>query len=236
MTMIWVTRPGSMGQALCQRLEVLGCQTRQASPINIQQVPVTACQRQQLAYADWLIFVSPNAVDYYPEPIARQAKIAVVGEATCQNLQAYHYSVDVTPSSFSSDGLLQTAPFQQDSIQGQQVIIVKGQGGRQEWINTLKQRGAQVSELVCYRRQVKSDYFPADYYQQSNWLIVTSSSILDALCQLTPQGQQSCLQQLQLVVSSQRLADEATALGFVNIHQCDSAHRDDIAKFFSELD
>lgn len=232
MTMIWVTRPGSMGQALCRRLEVLGYQTRQASPINIQQVPVTTCQRQQLAYADWLVFVSPNAVDYYPEPIARQAQIAVVGKATCQNLQAYHYSVDVTPSSFSSDGLLQTAPFQQDSIQGQQVIIVKGQGGRQEWINTLKQRGAHVSELVCYRRQVKSDYFPADYYQQSDWLIVTSSSILQALWQLTPQDQRDHLQQLQLLVSSQRLLDDAKARGFANIYRCNSAHRDDIVNFF----
>lgn len=230
--MIWVTRPGSMGQVLCRRLEALGYQTRQASPIDIKKVPVTFEKRQQLAQADRLIFISPNAVDYYPGSIPNHVSIAVVGEATCQALQAYQYSVDVTPASFSSEGLLQTVAFQQDAIQGQQVVIVKGQGGRGDLADALKQRGAYISELVCYQRQPKSNYFPADYYQQSQWVIVTSSSILQALWQLTPQDQRDHLQQLQLLVSSQRLADEATAMGFINIYQCSSAHRDDIERFF----
>lgn len=235
MTIIWVTRPGLIGHALCQKLEALGYQTWQASPIEIQPLSVYQDSLKRIAGADWLIFVSPNAVDYYPGPINTQAQLAVIGEATCQALQSYNYSVNLIPQSFSSEGLLQTSAFQSSALKGQNVVIIKGEGGRQELASTLKQRGARVSEVSCYRRQQKSQVLSSDYYINSDWLVVTSQSILQSLWQLTPYDQQSNLQCLPLLVSSQRLVSKAKSMGFQTIYQCDNAHRQAIVDFFYYL-
>ena len=229
--MIWITRPGSMGQALCQRLEALGYQTRQASPIDIVPLTVNSSKLEQLRQANWLIFISPNAVDYYPGVIPKQARLAVVGEATAQTLKAYNYSVDLIPVSYSSDGLLQAISAY--TMQNQRVVIVKGEGGQPKLHKRIDEFGAQAAEVAVYKRQQKSTYFPAIYYQSADWVVVTSQSILQSLYRLTPSEQLEQLFGIPLLVSSEKIFHLAAEMKFQFIKVCDSAHRDDIEAFFT---
>lgn len=230
MSKIWVTRPGAIGQALCRRLEAIGHQPFLASPIEIIPISLTADQRAILQKGDFVVFVSPNAVEYYPANISQQGKIAAIGEATAQALQACHFSVDIIPQWFSTEGLLQTESFQ--SIQDKTIVIAKGQGGRQALVHNLRHRGAIVYEIPLYKREPKQHCFSQAYYLGSDWLVVTSQSILKNLWRLTPTDQQPLLQKIPLLVSSQRLVDTAHQLGFQTIKQSQGAHRLAIVEFF----
>jgi uroporphyrinogen III methyltransferase / synthase len=156
---IVLTRPEGRGMGLSKLLEEAGAE--------VVPIPLLAIESSQEAVAgferlngsehwDWIIFISTNAVRAALEASGWQAqrspetRIAAVGDATRDALEAQGVRVDLVPSQFSSEGLLEDARLA--DVQGQRILIVRGEGGREFLRETLVSRGAEVFVAELYRR------------------------------------------------------------------------------------
>lgn len=108
---------------------------------------------------DWVVFVSPGAIDValgaLQRPWPARVGIAVVGPGSALAL-GRHPAIGsdvrvVRPESepFDASALLRTPPF--DAPVGLRVLVVRGESGRDDWIATLGRRGARVETLGLYR-------------------------------------------------------------------------------------
>jgi len=173
---------------------------------------------------DFLIFVSPNAVenalDFMP-PQGRPARptLVAIGQATAQTMESAGLPVDLLPkSSHTSEGLLELKELQ--DVTGKRIIIVRGEGGRSLLGDTLRERGAEVAYAEVYARSlpdVADDKFDRLCVDPGiDLCIATSNEALENLCSMA--GEVGCikLRGLPLMVISERAADLATKLGFHN--------------------
>lgn len=157
---VLVTRPQEQAAPLCQLIAAHGGAAHVFPLLEIH--PAQDMQRaraafMQLARYQWIIFISANAV-YQGWPFIAAAgglpatlQVAAVGKATANAILAQGGRVDLIPQSdYSSEGLLATSPMQ--TVQGQAVLIVRGEGGKETLAITLRARGAQVEYAEVYRR------------------------------------------------------------------------------------
>ncbi|PVZ70333.1 uroporphyrinogen-III C-methyltransferase [Pelagibaculum spongiae] len=165
---ILLTRPAGQNELWQQALEVSGARCFQLPLIEITSTLSNASSNSSKTHksssSDWLIFVSPNAVRHgLPslEPLASKTQIAAVGKATARMLSAAGIANVVQPKSEqNSEGLLALDCFAQ--IEKQNILIVRGDGGRDLLANALTERGAKVDYFECYQRSCpqyeKSDF------------------------------------------------------------------------------
>jgi uroporphyrinogen-III synthase len=157
---VLVTRPAGQAQRLCGLLEAAGHECVRLPTIEIQ--PAADPYRLE-AIADTLedydlaVFVSVNAVQMGLEPILDQrdwpehTQIATVGARSAEALTAYGLSVDLVPEHrFNSEALL--ALEELEDMSGRNVVIFRGNGGREVLRDTLLERGAEVEYVEVYRR------------------------------------------------------------------------------------
>jgi len=162
---IVVTRPRAQAAALAALIEAEGGIPVIFPVIDIQpaldQAPLASTELGDYQLA---VFISPNAVDYSlptllagrPWPSALQA--AAVGAGTVKALEKFGVGGTVAPSvRFDSEGLLELPAMQAERVAGQRVLILRGDGGRELIADTLRERGATVDYLSCYRRLPPSD-------------------------------------------------------------------------------
>ena len=155
-----LTRPDGSNQALAARLEAAGMEVIVRPLIAIAQLHLGhEGQRlvEQLERFDAAIFVSRHAANYGMEAIDRYwpalpqgLSVYAVGPGTAAALAAYGVEA-VTPKTPGSEGLL-TLPGLQ-AVQGKEILIAKGQGGRALLQDTLTHRGAKVACLESYQRR-----------------------------------------------------------------------------------
>ena len=114
---------------------------------------------ERLADYSLAVFISPNAVDYsLPDLLARGAwppglVPAAVGQGTVRALAAHGVAGCVAPTErFDSEALLELPALQAERVAGRQVVIFRGDGGRELLADTLRERGAAVDCIPCYRR------------------------------------------------------------------------------------
>lgn len=212
------TRPSHQSAQLEQLIHDAGGVAINFPVIAINAVDKQYWQQQTLNNVDWLMFVSPNAVacfsQAWQQPIPSGIKlVAVGGESTACAMRKAGLAVDyVPPPASGSDGLITLTELQ--SLSGQQVVIVRGDGGRELLANTLAKRGATISYMDVYRRSVpvytKQQLKPAF---TADSIISTSVSGLDNLIFLL-QDQLSALKQKPLIVFSERIRQHAQQAGF----------------------
>ena len=156
MTAVVLTRPQADSERLSQTLQSEGFQTRVMPIMTIEAIPDAERALSPSLSDDALcIFVSANAVRFgLPQlgpDLARCPDLTViaVGNKTRDTLVAEGIQAQV-PFRADSEGLLAmpalSAPDARD------VVIVKGEGGRELLASELTRRGARVTEWVCYRR------------------------------------------------------------------------------------
>ncbi|MCY4282293.1 MAG: uroporphyrinogen-III synthase [Gammaproteobacteria bacterium] len=229
---IWVTRPAQQAGELCRMIA-----QRQGAPVLLPTLvirPVSAdvCSdenRQRLARADIIIFISKNAVvhacDLFPNLVdmLRDKTALAVGQATARCLSELGLSGLglAQVGSGGSDALLQLPVLSAEQVRGKRVVIVRGQGGRETLRTTLLARGAEVSYLEVYRRE-KPTISQADmnkfwHDQTPDIVIITSLAGLDNLVELTPDEQGERLLETGLVVMSDRICQQAIQSGFRRI-------------------
>lgn len=147
-----------------------------------------------------------------------------VGASTAEVLRASGLDV-ACPTEASSEGLLALPDLA--SIGGQRVLILCGMGGRETLKNGLVGRGAAVDCCELYRRVVDTRYREAirSELAQPTRLIISAHSgeLVDALVSVIGGERRSRLRSLPLLVPSQRVAERARALRFVQLVVAKSA-------------
>ena len=174
------------------------------------------------------VFISPNAVDYaLPVLLARQSWPdglipAAVGQGTVKALAAHGVTGCIAPTErFDSEALLALPQLAGEKMAGRRVAIFRGDGGRELLADTLRERGATVDCITCYRRSGPSNgvtpLLAAWRAGRLDALTVSSSEGLRYLLDLLDGEGRTFLQRTPLFVPHARIADNARALGLSNI-------------------
>src|SRR5262245_23042400 len=78
-------------------------------------------------------------------------EVAAVGEATAKALRNSGFARVISPRErHDSEALLETARLQ--AVRGENIIVFRGEGGRERLREGLEARGAHVTYAQCYRR------------------------------------------------------------------------------------
>ena len=231
MTTVVLTRPQPDSERLSDALQNEGFQTRVTPIITIEAIP-TAEQAPAPSLSDdaLCIFISANAVRFgLPQlgsALARDSDLTViaVGNKTRDTLAAEGIQAQV-PVRADSEGLLAmpalSAPDSRD------VVIVKGEGGRELLALELTGRGARVTEWACYRR-CWPEVDVSGLIEISAGLIFQASSgeMVSRLSELLAGGGQADLFQSSIIVPSDRVARLATEIGWGQVIRAEDASDD----------
>lgn len=222
---IVVTRPKSQATHLAAALVEAGAHPVLFPVLTIEpladETPLLALAARLDEY-DWAFFVSPNAVEHALRPIlARRPwpsklRIACIGKSSEQALAAFGLHDVLSPTQrFDSEALLELPELAQ--VQGQRMIIFRGDGGRELLGDTLRQRGAQVDYQTCYRRGLpKADPAPLlKLWQEGHCdaLTLTSSEGLRNLFTLLGKFGQAWLKKTPTFAPHERIIEQAKQLG-----------------------
>ena len=231
MTTVVLTRPQADSERLSEALQNEGFQTRVMPIITIEAIPTAEQAPAPSLRNDALcIFISANAVRFgLPQlgsALARDSDLTViaVGNKTRDTLAAEGIQAQV-PVRADSEGLLAmpalSAPDSRD------VVIVKGEGGRELLASELTGRGARVTEWACYRRcwpdvdlSVLTEIGAELIFQAS------SGEMVSRLAELLAGGGQVDLFQSPIIVPSDRVARLATEIGWGQVIRADDASDD----------
>jgi uroporphyrinogen-III synthase len=234
---ILITRPVKPASRTAERLAVLGA-TPYIFPTILIEPPAdtgqvkAALSSLQSVYA--IIFVSPSAVemtlkDNVKLPIS--IKVFAPGLGTAEELNLHGVSNLLVPlKNFDSEGLLELSELQSEFVNGQRILIFRGNGGRELLFDELRRRGAQVEAITAYRRSIPTTS-PAGLLELLKVKKVTAVSIMSSsavknLVTLVPeQDHKSILFSLPVYASHKRIKDTAEALGFLNVTETESGDK-----------
>lgn len=220
-----VTRPAGQAAHLAEALVNLG-----ARPVLYPVLAIFDVEDRQpvldaavrLDSIDLACFVSPNAVEKALSVMLAirswpaQLRAATVGKSSEMALARFGITNIVAPRErFDSEALLELPELQ--DMAGKRVVIFRGDGGRELLGDTLRQRGAEVEYVTCYRRG-RPDLDPAPLLKlwaesRLDAVTVTSSEGLRNLVDMVGKLGQTWLRKTPLFVPHPRIASLARALG-----------------------
>jgi uroporphyrinogen-III synthase len=215
---VLVTRPAQQAAKLCARISALGGSAIAFPTIAIEpQQPAPLCGTPP----DVVIFTSVNAVRYGLEraPLDANTRVAAIGTATAAALAAQGRRPDIVPASgHDSESLLADPRLAGDP--GKSAVIVRGVGGRELLLETLRARGWSVATLEVYRRVLPAHSTQDIGGLEARWArggvdVVTATSVetLQNLARLlSPEGIRLFVA-TPCVVVSDRIAEAAARLG-----------------------
>lgn len=232
-----ITRPLAQAGSLAERVQSLGREAVIFPLLEIHPLADPTPLQRALESLDgyaMAAFVSPNAIeaafayiDTWPSSVA----LAVMGEGSraalarrglCEDNAAIFYPQDAERT--DSETLLKVLDWQ--ALRGKQVLIVRGETGRELLADELRSAGVHVTQVAAYRRAAPqaSEALLRQLEQlmarRPDW-IVTSSEALRILVSLAEQidGQSSVakIQQARLLVPHARIAQTAHGLGFADV-------------------
>jgi uroporphyrinogen-III synthase len=196
---------------------------------------------------DWAIFVSPTAARegmksvrerrYWPPAV----RIAAVGRGTALALGELGAENILSPAPPGDSESLAALPDLQD-IQGQNVVIFRGDGGREYLGRLLAGRGARVEYAECYRRARPTADMAA---LLARWragavqaICAASSEALRNLLELAGDADAAMLIATPVFVPHPKVAEAAGEMGFsqsILTIGGDSATAEGLAAFFAKV-
>lgn len=233
---VLVTRPEPNGETLCHLLNQQGFATLYAPLFSIDKgsdLNRLPQQLQNLQSGDYVFAVSKNAIRYADQVLRNvglhwrnDLHYFTVGRRSAEYLTAVTESaVNYPYPDENSEGLL-TLP-QMQELSGKQILILRGNGGRELFRQQASARGAKVEVLECYQRIVK-EY---DNIQQIsvwkragiNTIVVTSNEILRYLVEFVAKNDHNWLTHCHLITVSPRITQLAKTYGWQKITQTSRA-------------
>jgi uroporphyrinogen-III synthase len=231
-----ITRPLAQALPLAARIAALGRHAEVLPLLDISPLPDTTALRAVLARLHefaLVAFVSPNAIDA-ALPLVGQwpagVTLAVLGEGSRAALAAHGITPErvaiVGPRDAAhsdSEHLLQALDLA--ALRGRQVLIVRGEGGRELMVDGFRAAGAHVTTVAAYRRSVPvltpalAERLHALLAAPNDWIITSSEALRGLLGLLRELDGGSgaiveIMQQQHLVVPHARIAANARELGF----------------------
>jgi uroporphyrinogen-III synthase len=194
---------------------------------NIDQIKSTLAE---LGNYQWLVFISANAVNFALK--ANGGKIerlnslrkAAIGLATARAMALAGLPADLLPEQgYSTEALLIMPQLQQ--INGQHFLIARGEGGREQLADILRERGATVDYLEVYKRKMPrfdcSEVHTLLAANKLDAITITSGETLENLLAMLTDHDNKRLLSLPLVVVSDRIRQMAADKGFTKIAVAD---------------
>jgi uroporphyrinogen-III synthase len=248
---VLVTRPEPHSQITQTYLREQGWQVQGLPLIHIEpcSLPSSDALAQKLAAYDAIIALSPRAVDICASALdndyiknnafnnhdfnddglnrsrwPQNTRYFAIGPTSASHWQTLDLAVHV-PSDARSEGLLQLIERQGHAQSN--LLILCGHDGRSWLTDKLQQMGATVECLYCYQR-VPITISSTQLKQWSNGgvnaIVLSSGSLLETLhrqCQTLELT--LWLRQCALLLPSQRVCQQAQALGYTNTWNCHGA-------------
>ncbi|MFH1814784.1 MAG: uroporphyrinogen-III synthase [Pseudomonadota bacterium] len=228
---VLVTRPRAQAAALGEAIRAAGGEPLLLPLIDIEPLDDKRAVADAAGLLDSLalaIFVSANAVAHaldvmlplHPWPEALPA--ATVGEQSAQALRARGVTRVVVPHGRSdSEALLALPELSAAALAGRRVLIFRGDGGRELLGDTLRERGAIVDHVTCYRRRAPTEgaalLREAVMAGTLHALTLTSSESVRNLRALATPDCFERLCGLPLFVPHARIAEQAVEQGFTRV-------------------
>lgn len=232
--LLLVTRPAEQAAGWVSKLRAQGLRAEALPLIAIGPAPDAAALRQMLAALSpgaLVMFVSPNAVQQSVAALGggliwpQGVRAAATGPGTVAALMEAGVpagSIVSPPEAalqFDSEALWQL--LQHEDWCGRQVRVVRGEGGREWFADTLRAAGAEVQLVQGYSRCAATLDEPGQALLQRalahpadvRWLFSSSESI-DHLMGLVPGADWSASQAL---VSHPRIAERALERGWRHV-------------------
>ncbi len=223
---VLITRPARQAGGFAAKVAAIG-----GAPIVFPAIVIlppadeAALQRAHasLATYDYAVFVSANAAEYgVPDPRAWPPRLAAFapGQGTAETLHALGLHDVRTPQERQdSAGLLALPEFTDPA--GKRVLIFRGDGGREELADTLRQRGAHVDYVACYRRARPDPSARGldDAFAEGRIaaVTITSSEGLDNLFEVASAASRERWRALPTFVPHERIAARAGELGLRSV-------------------
>jgi uroporphyrinogen-III synthase len=228
-TRVLVTRPEHQAENLSRLIEEHGGIAIRFPTLDIiASDAVNEIQKilRNLNNYQWVVFISVNAVNFALKANGGKidkldpVRFAAIGQATTQALQTAGLTIDLAPEQgYTSEALLAMPPLQQ--VKGQKVLIIRGQGGREELATELRSRGAKVHYLDVYQRAVpRKNGLHLDLmlaHDKIDVITITSGEALQNLQVMLDAENYKRLFALPLVVVSDRIRQIAVNMGFKRI-------------------
>lgn len=231
-----VTRAEHQSQGQQALIQALG-----GTPVCLPLIEIEPVSDSDAAYADLkyclldldlyqkVIFVSPNAArlgvelieDFWPQPPLGIDWIGI-GRQTVKQLEQHGIPAWSSDQGYDSEALLSSDRFQQ--VEGQRILILRGNGGRDLMRRTLTARGARVDYGTVYYRRLPS-YSEQTLKQKllgetlSALLVTSGEGLLNLQTLITTHSvdrYQPLLNTL-LIVPSERIAVIARELGYKRV-------------------
>ncbi|MGL4249212.1 MAG: uroporphyrinogen-III synthase [Aeromonas sp.] len=219
-----VVRPAAQAAELVQQLRQLGHAPLCCPLLETVAGAELPTLSTLLHSADIVIAVSIHAVHFAHDFLLQTGQTwphieyFTVGQASAEAFAAVGITASC-PDDPRSEGLLTLPALQR--VAGKRVVILRGNGGRDLIADTLASRGALVHYCATYERSYPELDGEAltHHWQQAGLdsLLITSGELLQRLLELVPASQRPWLLDRLLVVPSPRLAEMASAVGFIHI-------------------
>jgi uroporphyrinogen III methyltransferase/synthase len=159
---IVVTRALAQAAELSEPLRALGAEVLELPTINILPAKDPTVLREAIegiGEYDWIIFTSPNAVDFFFEEFFRQykdiralgfVKIAAMGAGTEKRLSALHLEVDLQPEEAVAEAMVRAFQEQMD-VANVRFLLPRSDIARAALAVELEKLGAIVDSVEAYR-------------------------------------------------------------------------------------
>ncbi len=221
---VLVTRPKQQTELLCQRIRERGG-IAIAFPtieiVEVEQVDDLKAKLKAYLNCDIAVFTSANAVDMLFQYIKtssfsfpKNIQCAAVGESTARRLHEHNINSVFPSETFNSEALLEI-PLLKDVLH-KKVTLFRGEGGRVLLAQELKKRGANLTEVIVYKREQPNinilEWIPT--LKEIDAIVVTSNEGLHNFIDMTDALDNEWIKDKQLVVISPRIKMIAEQMGF----------------------
>ena len=175
-----------------------------------------------------VVAVSPRAVEFAAKALEHKIwrndlHFVAVGKKTAQTWRQLTSINAIVPTNESSEGLLKLDIFSKPK--NRNILILRGNSGRDLLANELKELGAKVCYFETYLRiwDTKGVLNQSKLWQKNkvNKIIITSGEQLGFIWSSADHKTQLWLIQCQLFVPSQRIYHQAKSLGFKSVINVD---------------
>jgi uroporphyrinogen-III synthase len=224
--LIVVTRPRHQAGELARMIEAAGGRALTMPLLEIEAAADPQPLQQAVAGldgCDFAFFVSPNAVAYaVPAILARgwppALRAAAVGEGSALALREAGVGAVIVPRErFDSEALLALPELSAEQVRGRRALVFRGDGGRELLADTLRERGATVECVACYRRLPPAD--PAAFLDllrgtsRPDAITISSSEGLRHLVDLVGPAGRPLLAAVPLFAPHARIVETARSQG-----------------------
>jgi len=225
---VMICRPEPSCTELSRALEAVGADTLKMPMLEVKALEPQAAQRQIVMDLDryrHIIVLSQHAakigmelIEHYWPMLPVAQNWYPIGRKTAQILAEHDVNCLTGSQDMTSEELLKCEALK--NVHHDEVLIMKGRGGRSTLPDTLSKRCKRLDELELYER-IACNYSPEQFKQHFSafspqFIVALSGETLERLLQLA-RASHIDLSQKSFILSSNRVANIAHQAGLNNV-------------------